>query len=82
MTGLAGWGRGQLARVRAEHSAWAIERTPGYRVIGYTATLDAGGTADTVVVSVRALNLTRLAETLRKLGSLTVSPAEHDRGAG
>ena len=53
----------RLSRLKAAHPAWTIERTPGIRAIGYTATRHANGEAE----QVRTVNLTELEKRLRGL---------------
>lgn len=54
-----------LSRLRAEHAKWTVERTPGLRTIGYTASRNTEGAAE----QVRAVNLIELEKRLRGLDS-------------
>jgi hypothetical protein len=59
-----------LSRLRAEHPAWTIERTPARRTLGYTAARRAEGAPD----QIRTTTLTELENRLRGLdnhGALT-----------
>lgn len=53
----------RMSRIKAEHPAWTIERTPDRSTIGYTATRNPEGE----VGKVRAVSLTELEKRLRGL---------------